>query len=312
MAVSTRLRLRDFRTYAAREVALGPGLTVVHGAQRRRQDEPARGAVLRLHRPLVPDVERARGRALRRRRPRASEVDATDGHDARRRLPARRAEALHASTARRSSGSSTLPARPLVAVFLPDRLELIKGAPALRRAHLDQVVAALWPRARRRAAPTRRRWRSATRCSRGSAAGRASRSALPAWDAELARHGDRAARRPGARGRAAARAVRRAGRRARPAPATAELRYRPRTRAATAEELAAELAERLDVRPRARLHRPRPAPRRPRAAARRPRAARLRLAGRAAAGAAGAAAGRARGARAPSGARRRCCCSTTS
>jgi len=35
--------------------------------------------------------------------------------------------------------------RPLVSVFLPDRLELIKGAPSLRRAHLDQFVAALWP-----------------------------------------------------------------------------------------------------------------------------------------------------------------------
>ena len=36
-------------------------------------------------------------------------------------------------------------ARPLVAVFLPDRLELVLGAPALRRSHIDQVVAALWP-----------------------------------------------------------------------------------------------------------------------------------------------------------------------
>ena len=35
--------------------------------------------------------------------------------------------------------------RPLVSVFLPDRLELIKGAPSVRRAHLDQFVAALWP-----------------------------------------------------------------------------------------------------------------------------------------------------------------------
>ena len=35
--------------------------------------------------------------------------------------------------------------RPLVSVFLPDRLELVKGPPALRRAHLDQLVAALWP-----------------------------------------------------------------------------------------------------------------------------------------------------------------------
>ena len=43
--------------------------------------------------------------------------------------------------------------RPLVSVFLPDRLELVKGPPSLRRAHLDQFVAALWParRATRRA-----------------------------------------------------------------------------------------------------------------------------------------------------------------
>ena len=35
-----------------------------------------------------------------------------------------------------------LPVRPLISVFLPERLELIKGPPALRRAHLDQLVAA--------------------------------------------------------------------------------------------------------------------------------------------------------------------------
>src|SRR5918998_1690952 len=35
--------------------------------------------------------------------------------------------------------------RPLVSVFLPDRLELVTGTPALRRAHLDQVIAALRP-----------------------------------------------------------------------------------------------------------------------------------------------------------------------
>ena len=40
---------------------------------------------------------------------------------------------------------SRTPARPLVSVFLPERLELVKGAPATRRAHLDQLVAALWP-----------------------------------------------------------------------------------------------------------------------------------------------------------------------
>ena len=35
--------------------------------------------------------------------------------------------------------------RPPVAVFSPDRLSLVKGAPAERRAHLDRYVAARWP-----------------------------------------------------------------------------------------------------------------------------------------------------------------------
>ena len=69
-----------------------------------------------------------------------------------------------APTARRWSSLTGVEARPLVSVFLPDRLELVLGAPSLRRAHLDQVVAALWPARAGRAAPTRPRSRSATRC----------------------------------------------------------------------------------------------------------------------------------------------------
>jgi DNA replication and repair protein RecF len=47
-------------------------------------------------------------------------------------------------------GSASDPAtlarsRPPVAVFSPDRLLLVKGAPAERRAHLDRFVAARWP-----------------------------------------------------------------------------------------------------------------------------------------------------------------------
>lgn len=35
--------------------------------------------------------------------------------------------------------------RPYVAVFAPDRLQLIKGPPSERRAHIDAFLAALWP-----------------------------------------------------------------------------------------------------------------------------------------------------------------------
>jgi DNA replication and repair protein RecF len=79
--------------------------------------------------------------------------------------------------------------RPLVSVFLPDRLELIKGAPAVRRAHLDQFVSALWP-----ARSETRRLYSQTLAQRNALigrirSGRGSRASLESWDAQLARHG---------------------------------------------------------------------------------------------------------------------------
>ncbi len=77
-------------------------------------------------------------------------------------------------------------ARPLVSVFLPDRLELVKGVPALRRAHLDQVVAALWPaRAQnRRAYAHALAQRNALLTRLRTGAG--SRSSLDTWDLQLA------------------------------------------------------------------------------------------------------------------------------
>jgi DNA replication and repair protein RecF len=76
--------------------------------------------------------------------------------------------------------------RPPVAVFSPDRLALVKGPPAERRAHLDQFVAARWPS------------RSELRLRFGQAlaqrnallsrlaAGSGSGDALGVWDATLA------------------------------------------------------------------------------------------------------------------------------
>ena len=106
-------------------------------------------------------------------------------------------------------------ARPLVSVFLPDRLDLVLGAPALRRAHLDQVIAALWPTR----VGTRRAY-SAALAQRNALlgairAGRAGRGSLPAWDQELARHGVALAADRAAAVARAGRAVRRARRGAR-------------------------------------------------------------------------------------------------
>jgi DNA replication and repair protein RecF len=136
------------------------------------------------------------------------------------------------------------PHRPLVSVFLPDRLELVKGPPALRRAHLDQLVAALWPaRAETRRAYGRALAQRNALIARVRAGG--SRAALAAWDVELARHGvalrdDRAAALELLRRRFAV-AAEELG-----LVGVAELRYRPRSKAVTAQDLAAELAERID------------------------------------------------------------------
>src|ERR687885_164586 len=137
------------------------------------------------------------------------------------------------------------PVRPLVSVFLPDRLELVKGPPALRRSHVDALVAGLWP-AR---ASTRRAYAQALAQRNALLArirgGHGSRASLAAWDLELARHAialrdDRA--RAGAlldaRFAAMAADLGLLG--------DAALRYRPRSQPASAQELAAELAERLD------------------------------------------------------------------
>jgi DNA replication and repair protein RecF len=76
-----------------------------------------------------------------------------------------------------------------VSVFLPDRLELVKGVPALRRAHLDQFVAALWPaRAENRRAYAHALAQRNALLAR-LRAGAGSRSSLETWDLQLARAG---------------------------------------------------------------------------------------------------------------------------
>lgn len=76
--------------------------------------------------------------------------------------------------------------RPLVSVFHPDRLQLVKGAPAHRRAHLDRLCGAIWP-AR---AELRRRF-GRTLAQRNALvarvrAGLGGAESLPSWDERLA------------------------------------------------------------------------------------------------------------------------------
>jgi len=245
--LATRLRLRDFRSYERADVELGPGLTVVHG----RNGAGKTNLLEALYFGCT-------GRSCRTTNER--EVVRFDASTARVEVDLRDDEGRpHALAVGFSPGETKrlqadgvlverlvdVEMRPLVCVFMPDRLELVKGPPALRRSHVDQVIAASWPA------------RSATRRAYGRAlaqrnallagirSGRATRDSLRAWDAELARHGialrdDRAAVVDLLAPRFAALGA------GLGLGDGAELRYRPRSRAADAAELAAELAGRVD------------------------------------------------------------------
>ena len=142
------------------------------------------------------------------------------------------------------------------------------GAPALRRAHLDQVVAALWPARAARAA--------AYAAALGAAQRAARRDPRRPRRPRLAAGVGRRARAPRDRADATTAPRRSTGsRRGSPSHAAElglegepALAYRPRSKAATPTSSRPSSPSASDVRPRARLHRPRPAPRRPRASAR--------------------------------------------
>jgi DNA replication and repair protein RecF len=242
----TRLRLRDFRCYASADVALAPRLTVIHG----RNGAGKTNLLEALYFGLT-------GRSCRTNNER--EVVRFDAPAMRVVLSVADSAGDHELTVAFAPGESKrllvdgavverltdVPGRPLVSVFLPDRLELIKGAPGLRRAHLDALIAALWP-AR---AGTRREYSHAL-AQRNALllrirAGRGTRDSLPAWDLELARHGielrdDRATAVELLVERFAAHAE------ALGLAGAGSLRYRPRSDAATPEQLAEELSARTD------------------------------------------------------------------
>ncbi len=242
--VATRIELRDFRNYELAELDIAPGLTVVAGANGAGKTNllealyfgcTARSPRTSNERELVRRgasvtrvvLDTAGAEAQHR-----IEVGFEPGEAKRLRIDGSAVDSLSMSEA-----------RPLASVFLPERLELIKGAPAGRRAHLDQVVAALWPaRAETRASYSRALAQRNALIAR-IRAGAAGPAALDAWDAELAREGirlmeDRAEAVGGLRAPFAELAARLG------LAGAAELRYRPRSAAEDAEGLAAELAER--------------------------------------------------------------------
>ena len=241
----TGLTLRDFRNYERAEVELEAGLTVVTGPNAAGKTNLLEalyfGCTARSFRTSNERELVRRGSAVTRVTVATAdansaahllEVGFTPGEPKAVRVDGSPVDSL-----------STAPARPLLGVFLPDRLTLVKGSPGGRRAHLDQLVAALWPaRAGTRVAYGRALSQRNALLARLRGRGGTS-SALRPWDTELARQG------------AQLMADRRAAsdllsplyaHRARELGLTGEGRlcYRPRSAAADAAGLAAELGER--------------------------------------------------------------------
>jgi DNA replication and repair protein RecF len=241
------LTLRDFRGYHDARVELGEGLTVVTGPNGAGKTNLLEGLYFACT-----------GRSCRTSTER--EVVKFGAAAARTVLTCQAEDGLHELSVGFSPGQPKVMradgatvdrlldvlTRPLVSVFLPDRLELIKGAPALRRAHLDQFVAALWPA------------RSATRRAYGHAlaqrnalltrirAGRGSRASLTSWDAQLARHGVALMEDRRRALELLAEPVTRLGTELGLA-GQPTVSYRPRSRAASAAQLAEELSERIET-----------------------------------------------------------------
>ena len=180
--------LRNFRTYERAGAPLGGGLTVIHG--------PNGAGKTNLLEALYfgctgRSFRTANDRELLRFGADTARVEVvTESETGRHTLSAgftpgeAKRLAVDGSPVDRLLDASE---RPLISVFLPDRLELIKGVPAVRRAHLDQVVAGMWPartgNRRAYAAALAQRNALLTRAK----AGAAEASSLDTWDLELAR-----------------------------------------------------------------------------------------------------------------------------
>jgi DNA replication and repair protein RecF len=239
------LRLRDFRGYADARVSVGDGLTVIHGPNGAGKTNLLEGLYFGC---TGRSCRTTNERELIRFGAQATRATVTcEGEDGTHELAVgfapgqpKRMRFDGAPVERLLDVSD----RPLISVFLPDRLELIKGAPALRRAHLDQVVAALWPaRAATRRAYAQTLGQRNALLSR-IRAGLVAQDSIASWDLQLARQGIALME---DRRRAIDALIDPFGRISDVLGLDGEptLSYRPRSRASEAEQLSRELAERL-------------------------------------------------------------------
>src|SRR5215212_5858251 len=180
-----RVRLRDFRSYERVEAELGPGLTVVVGPNGVGKTNLLEGVYFALTaRSCRTSNERELVRIGTEVTRAEAEVEGEDGlHLLEVGFRPGEPKRLRVDGAPVERFGPEVP-RPLVVVFLPERLELVRGGPSLRRAHLDQFAAALHPAL----ADLRGRYSRAL-AQRNALVARRAAHLLDPWDAELANVG---------------------------------------------------------------------------------------------------------------------------
>jgi DNA replication and repair protein RecF len=239
-----RVRTLQFRNLDSAEVELGAEITVVHGANGAGKTNLLEAIYFALtghacrggnDRDLIAhEADAAR-----------AEVDLVNDDGTRTLLSSIGRDGERRRLSDGSALGAVTPERPPVSVFLPDRLALVKGPPAQRRAHLDRFAAALRP-AR---ADLRQRFGRALAQRNALVArvkaGLASVDSLAAWDEKLAAEAEPLVASRGeaveviaAPFAAAAAEIGLAG--------EAAIAYRPRG-PASADELLAELSSRRDA-----------------------------------------------------------------
>lgn len=245
------VRLRDFRTYTRAQATLGPGLTVVHGPNGAGKSNllealyfgcTGRSPRTRNERELIRFGAPAT-RVLVRCADGTGEhelgVAYGAGPEGERSLKRLTADGAPVERLLDVEG------RPLLSVFMPERLELLKGPPGVRRAHLDQVVAGFWPaRAAERLAYARVLGQRNALLGR-IRAGSAPRASIASWDIQLARQA-LALRESRARAVGLVAGSFREHAAQLGLEGDASLQYRPRTRAPDEDALLVELGERLE------------------------------------------------------------------
>jgi DNA replication and repair protein RecF len=184
------LDLRNFRNYERAAMSLDPGVTVIYGPVGAGKTNLLEAIYFGS---LGKSFRTANDRELVRFGESATRVCVTSANGVSERrfevgLEPGRLKVMKVDGVRRER-LADVEGRPLLCVFIPDRLELVKGTAASRRAHLDTVVAALRPAQREVRALYGRALAQRNVLLARVRAGAASRGSLGSWNRELAIHG---------------------------------------------------------------------------------------------------------------------------